>query len=65
MTVGELIEQLRRFPAEARVVGSSGGFQVVQLHVGVGTTGCEKEPCVVIADRRAFAGQLPDVILAR
>jgi hypothetical protein len=62
-TVDELVVELLRFERAALVRGSVGGHVIPRVYVGVGMMAGEL--CVVVADRPAFAGQLPDMLLAR
>ncbi len=64
MLVRDLIELLRGFNPEAEIAGSFRGGQVPRVYVGVGL-GPTREPCVIVSDREAFAGRLPDMLLER
>ena len=62
MKVHELVALLRRFPPEVPVRLSAKGLQLPHPHVGVGM-GPDLDLCAIVADRDAFAGRLPDLLL--
>ncbi len=65
MKVRDLVRELEQLDPEAPVVISAGGHQLPFPHLGVGLHAGSKEPCLVVADRPAFAGRLPDLLLRR